>query len=94
MDKQMMEQNFIPQSGMKTVPLTKTEQRLLDYLQRHGGEVATRQELMENVWETHGQVNTRTVDIHISHLRRKLCLQEEIKTVSGAGYSFSTGSHA
>lgn len=76
---------------MKTVSLTKTEKRLLDYLQRHGGEVVTRQELLENVWEAHGQVNTRTVDIHISHLRRKLHLQDKIKTVSGAGYSFSTG---
>ena len=74
--------------------ITKTEQRLLDYLQLHRGRIITRQELLENVWKTHGQVNTRTVDIHISHLRRKLRLQEEIKTVSGAGYSFNTGSHA
>lgn len=85
----MTEQDFIPQSGMRTVPLTKTEQKLLDYLQLHRGRIITRQELLENVWHAHSQANTRTVDIHISHLRCKLHLQDEIKTVFKVGYIFS-----
>lgn len=84
----MTEQEFMLQRGIKTASLTKTEQRLLNHLQLHSGRIITRQELLENVWETHSQVNTRTVDIHISHLGRKLHLWDEIRTIVKVGYVF------
>ncbi len=54
------------------MPLSAREFELLAYLIEHRGEVLTRQQLLEAVWGYHGGSNTRTVDMHVAKLRKKL----------------------
>jgi len=74
------------------VPLTPKELDLLLALIRRGGAVASRLDLLKEVWGHRAAVVSRTVDTHISELRRKL--EEEpsnpahILTVHKAGYRF------
>ncbi|MBV9774568.1 MAG: response regulator transcription factor, partial [Gemmatimonadetes bacterium] len=72
------------------VPLTPKEFDLLFALVRRGGDVASRLELLAEVWGHRAAVMTRTVDMHVAQLRRKL--EEDptdprhIVTVWKAGY--------
>lgn len=51
------------------------------------GRVFSREELLRRVWGITVPVRTRTVDIHIARLRRKLGLREEIRAVMRRGYA-------
>ncbi len=71
------------------VKLTRKEFALLTYLIKSAGRVATRQNLLDNVWGYSYFGDTRTLDVHIRRLRQKLgdcgnC----IETVVGVGYRF------
>jgi DNA-binding response OmpR family regulator len=68
------------------VHLTPTEFDLLQYLASRPGRVATREELLEQVWGYDIPSGARTVDSHIRSLRRKLG-PELIRTVHGVGYA-------
>ena len=72
------------------VSLTPKEFDLLVALVRRRGSVASRHELLKEVWEHQAEVQTRTVDIHIAELRRKLepdpSVPRHILTVWKAGY--------
>jgi DNA-binding response OmpR family regulator len=57
--------------------LTQKEFSLAQYLLSNLGQLVTRQELLEKVWQQSASINTRTVDTHISRLRRKLELVPE-----------------
>ncbi len=59
------------------VPLTQREYELAAYLFRRQGRIVSREALLEDVWKIHGDVVTRTVDTHVSRLRRKLELGGE-----------------
>ena len=52
--------------------LTQREFDLLDYLVRRSGQVVTRDELLESVWGFVSPGETRTVEVHIAQLRKKL----------------------
>ena len=72
------------------VKLTRKEFALLTNLVKNSGRVATRQNLLDNVWGYSYFGDTRTLDVHIRRLRQKLgdcgnC----IETVVGIGYRFS-----
>ena len=54
--------------------LTPKEYSLAVYMFQHIGHLITRGELLEKVWSTSADMNTRTVDIHISRIRKKLLL--------------------
>ena len=71
----------------KDCSLTYKEYRLLYTLVRNKGIVLSRDKLLELVWDTDSSVETRTVDMHITSLRRKLgdC-GGMIKTVRNVGY--------
>ena len=56
----------------RSITLSAREFELLVFLIQHRGEVLTRQQLLEAVWGYHGGSNTRTVDMHIAKLRKKL----------------------
>jgi DNA-binding response OmpR family regulator len=56
------------------VELTQREYELACYLFRRHGRIVSRDALLENVWNLAGDVTTRTVDTHISRLRKKLGL--------------------
>jgi DNA-binding response OmpR family regulator len=77
--------------GEGLVPLTPREGDILEYLVRHRDRVVTREDLLLDVWHyRNANVETRTVDIHIVGLRRKIepdpANPRLIQTVRGKGY--------
>ena len=74
----------------EAVVMTRKEIELLCYLLTHRGQILSREHLLQNVWDSNGFVLERTVDVHITHLRKKLGLYgKRIVTKSGYGYMFS-----
>lgn len=71
------------------VKLTRKEFALLSHLIKNIGRVATRQQLLDNVWGYSYFGDTRTLDVHIRRLRQKMddC-GNSIETVVGVGYRF------
>ena len=73
----------------ENVKTTRKEIELLCYLLTHRGQILSRDHLLNNVWDSNGYVLERTVDVHITHLRRKLGqYSKRIITKSGYGYLF------
>jgi DNA-binding response OmpR family regulator len=71
------------------VRLTRKEFALLTHLIKNTGRVATRQNLLDNVWGYSYFGDTRTLDVHIRRLRQKLgSCGSCIETVVGVGYRF------
>jgi DNA-binding response OmpR family regulator len=68
------------------VDLTSREFDLLWHLAEHPGIVVSRERLLDRVWGIAFPGGTRTVDVHVGQLRRKLDRPELIRTVRGAGY--------
>ena len=58
----------------RDIDLTQREFDLASFLFRRHGRVISRDALLENVWNLSAAVSTRTVDTHISRLRKKLAL--------------------
>ena len=74
----------------EAVVMTRKEIELLCYLLTHRGQILSREHLLSNVWDSNGFVLERTVDVHITHLRKKLGQYgKRIVTKSGYGYMFS-----
>ena len=71
------------------IELTQREFDLLEYLLRNAGQVVTRDQLLETVWGFATPGETRTVEVHVAQLRKKLGHPELIKTVRGLGYKAS-----
>ncbi len=73
--------------------LTPHEAMVLKYLIENRERIVTRQELLENVWQIHSEVETRTVDIFIARLRKYFEPNPKkpiyIKSIRSAGYQFS-----
>lgn len=76
----------------KKIELTILENRILLYFLQHIGRVISRDELMQVVWGYSSNVNTRTLDMHIVRLRKKIELNPDkpayLQTVRGMGYKF------
>jgi two-component system phosphate regulon response regulator PhoB len=73
-------------SGVPT-QLRPLEYKLLQLLVSDPGRVFSREELLEQVWEMRGDINTRTVDVHVRRLRVSLGpAADVIETVHGFGY--------
>lgn len=74
----------------RPVELTSKEFDLISFLARHRGIVFTRDQLLDKVWGIDYAGETRTVDVHIRYIRRKLGLDENedkyIQTIRGKGY--------
>ena len=68
------------------VELTTKEFDLLAALLENPGIVVSRDQLLDRVWGMTYPGGTRTVDVHVAQLRRKLGRPELIRTVRGAGY--------
>jgi len=78
----------VTRQGRK-LDLQPRELRLLEYLLRHVGQVATRTMLLEAVWDFHFDPRTNVIETHISRLRSKVdkpFAYPLIHTVRGAGY--------
>lgn len=73
--------------GARLVELTPTEWRLLVLLFASPGRVISRSEMIQKVWGQGADLDPRSVDPHIVHLRRKLRLEDSrIHSVPGIGY--------
>ena len=71
----------------KGIELTYKEYELLKLLMHNAGIVLTREKIMERVWDTEFEGESRTVDMHIKTLRKKLGdSSKHIKTVRNVGY--------
>jgi two-component system alkaline phosphatase synthesis response regulator PhoP len=71
----------------RVLKLRVKEFDLLYALGQHRGQVLSRQQLLDLVWGYEFYGETRTVDVHVAHLRHKLTGSEvEIETVRGVGY--------
>jgi DNA-binding response OmpR family regulator len=75
--------------GDRSADLPSREFALLEYLMRHAGHVATRQQLLDAVWGFDFDTGSNVVDVYVGYLRRKLDSAGSpsvIETVRGAGY--------
>jgi two-component system, OmpR family, response regulator CpxR len=76
-------------SNSKRVDLTTFEFDILELLMRSAGRVLSRDALMEKFYNRKATAFDRSIDMHISHLRKKLERGENlIKTIRGVGYQF------
>ncbi|MDQ1427858.1 MAG: hypothetical protein QOK39_1334 [Acidimicrobiaceae bacterium] len=71
--------------GDAEVALTPKEFDLLALLAEEPGVVVTRQQLLEEVWDPHWYGPTKTIDVHVATLRKKLGDRAWIETVRGVG---------
>lgn len=88
------EKHEVIKAGEK-VELTLKEFELLEMLTKNKGRVMTRDFLLDEIWGYEYIGETRTVDVHIRHLRQKIEVDDKnpkhIETVRGIGYRFSIG---
>ncbi|MEJ5188815.1 MAG: response regulator transcription factor [Breznakiellaceae bacterium] len=84
-------QAIIERDGEK-IPLSAQEYKVLVYLTQHPNEVVSRETLLNTVWGYETDTTTRTVDVHIAWLRKKIGdhdpFPRHIHTVRGLGYRF------
>jgi len=72
--------------GERELKLTAKEFDLLAALAAEPGAAVTRRSLFEKVWESHWFGSTKTIDVHVASLRRKLGDPGWIETVRGVGF--------
>jgi two-component system response regulator RegX3 len=70
------------------IELTPKEYELLAMLAERPGAVRTREDIIDQVWDVNWFGPTKTLDVHVSALRRKLGHPEWIATIRGVGYRF------
>lgn len=78
-------------AGDTHIPLSPREFDLLLFFAQNHGDVVSRMQLLENVWNLHFDPQTNVVDVHVSRLRRKLDAalpHPVLHTARGAGYVF------
>lgn len=88
------EKHEVNKSG-KRIDLTLKEFELLEILSKNKGRVMTREFLLDKIWGYEYVGETRTVDVHIRHLRKKIEDDDKnpkyIQTIRGIGYRFNSG---
>jgi DNA-binding response OmpR family regulator len=78
-----------------TVPMTAREFALLHYLMDRKGDVVTRSDLLEAVWDANYDGLSNVVDVHVANLRRKLDMPGHaapVETIRGVGYRIDDAS--
>ena len=70
--------------------LTRKEYDLLALLVRNAGEIVPRGALLLQVWGYGSEIRTRTLDVHVRRLRKKLAIYADryVETIFGIGYRF------
>jgi two-component system, OmpR family, response regulator len=71
--------------GGAEVSLTAREYALLEYLMRRPGEVVSKTELLDHVWDASVETAPNVVEVYVGYLRRKIG-RDLLETVRGAGY--------
>jgi len=83
------DQQMVALDGQRMV-LTRKEYDLLSLLVQHAGEIIPRDALLLRVWGYGADIRTRTLDVHVRRLRKKLSgyADQYIETIFGIGYRF------
>ena len=68
------------------IPLTAREYEVLEYLARHRGQVLTREQIREHVWDFAYEGESNIIDVLIKNIRKKTGEATLIKTKRGLGY--------
>jgi two-component system response regulator RegX3 len=68
------------------IPLTPREFALVQYLAADPGAICTRERIMDDVWDPHWFGPTKTLDVHVAAIRKKLGDPRWIETVRGVGF--------
>ncbi len=95
-DVQIDTENLTGQNGAETLTFTKREVEVISYLAANSSRPVSREELLTKVWgyARNLEIETRTVDIHIAKIRRKIEADPKqpanLVTVRGAGYRLMT----
>jgi two-component system response regulator RegX3 len=96
-DLELDRRSLTGRRGTEEIPFTRREVAILDYLATHGERPVSREELLNKVWGYARDcgLETRTVDIHIAKLRRKIeadpAAPRLLVTVRGVGYRLLAG---
>jgi DNA-binding response OmpR family regulator len=80
--------------GDTDVQLTAREFAVLEYLMRRPGQVVSKSELLEHVWDSYDSLDLNVVEVYVGYLRRKIDVpfgRGALQTVRGAGYRLATG---
>jgi len=88
--------NLIAEYQKQTLELTRKEMDIIAYLHRHRDRIVTKKELLTEVWQyADADIETRTVDIHMLKLRKKIARlvgdTPFITTIRGEGYRLEPG---
>jgi two-component system OmpR family response regulator len=78
--------------GDQEIELTPREFGLLEFLMRHRGDVVSKTEILQNVWDAHYDGDPNVVEVYVGYLRRKIDTpygRKAIETVRGIGYRLS-----
>jgi two-component system OmpR family response regulator len=75
--------------GGRELTLTAREFAMLEMFMRHPGEVLSRFELLEHVWDNSYENRSNVIEVYVGYLREKLD-RDTIETVRGAGYRLRT----
>ncbi|MGC8891560.1 MAG: response regulator transcription factor [Candidatus Saccharicenans sp.] len=76
--------------GEKEIFLTAKEYSIIEYLAYHPGEVISRTELWDHLYDWASEATSNVIDVHIHHLRKKIdqsYSKKLIKTIKGGGYA-------
>lgn len=76
--------------GGKYIELTPTEFRLLEYLIKNPGQVLSRDMILNKIWQSSPDIETRVVDVYMGYLRKKIDSgfdKKLIKSIRGFGYT-------
>ncbi len=85
--------HFIVKVAGREIKLTRKEFALLALLVRNPGRTLTREYLLDRIWGLAYYGDTRTLDVHVRNLRKKLGIEGYIETVVGIGYRFRPRPH-
>ncbi len=80
--------------GDLPVPLTPKEFALLEYFMRHAGEVLTRTQILEHVWDFAFDGDSNVIEVYVRYLREKVDRpfgRQSLETVRGVGYRLRDG---
>lgn len=83
------EKNGYFRRGHKQLDLTKREFLMLNYLLKHQGEIISRGEILEKIWQYQADPRSNSIETHIASLRKKIKIKGKpdlIHTFSGRGY--------
>lgn len=86
-----IERRSVHRAG-REIALTKTEFNLLELLAENAGVVLTREQIYERIWGYRFETNSKSLDVYVGYLRRKLTEggeEDPITTVRGVGYSLN-----